>query len=99
MRTTFALLVISAFLVAFTGIPALPVCEESQVSRHELLAEADFAYEAEYPGKEMLWAQATSNMCQTPSAICRVPQYGPIGATCWCIGPSGPIQGVLIPMR
>lgn len=37
-----------------------------------------------------------SSICRTPSIICQLPQPGPIGNPCWCIGSSGPIQGVIV---
>jgi hypothetical protein len=38
-------------------------------------------------------AQGYSSICRTPKMICGLPQPGPVGARCWCIGPSGPIAG------
>jgi hypothetical protein len=38
-------------------------------------------------------AQGYSSICRTPKMICGLPQPGPVGARCWCIGPSGPMAG------
>jgi hypothetical protein len=38
-------------------------------------------------------AQGNSSICRTPKMICGLPQPGPVGSSCWCIGPSGPMAG------
>ncbi len=43
------------------------------------------------------YQQQVSNICRTPQMWCRLYQYGPIGYTCWCNTPYGPIQGRLVP--
>ena len=34
-----------------------------------------------------------SNSCSTPAGSCSMATYWPIIGTCWCVGPSGPVQG------
>lgn len=38
-------------------------------------------------------AQQMSNRCLTPYFWCILPQYGPVGAPCWCASPNGPVGG------
>lgn len=45
--------------------------------------------------KMRLAANGQSNICRTPIMICELPQSGPVGSVCWCIGPAGPVQGVI----
>lgn len=40
-----------------------------------------------------------TNICQTPEMLCMLNQKGPVGATCWCMTPYGPVAGKLIPER
>jgi hypothetical protein len=40
-----------------------------------------------------------TNICQTPNMWCVINQYGPVGASCWCVTPYGPVSGVLVPQR
>lgn len=39
--------------------------------------------------------QSLSNFCVTPTGSCVLPDYGPVGAPCWCNTPSGPVEGTL----
>ncbi len=36
-----------------------------------------------------------SDICKTPITACKLPESGPIGSSCWCVGPSGPVKGVI----
>jgi hypothetical protein len=38
-------------------------------------------------------AQQVSNRCLTPYFWCYLPGFAPIGASCWCASPNGPIAG------
>ncbi|MFZ0727587.1 MAG: hypothetical protein WAM61_17530 [Desulfobacterales bacterium] len=36
-----------------------------------------------------------SDICKTPVMACKLPESGSIGSACWCVGPSGPVKGVI----
>lgn len=36
-----------------------------------------------------------SNRCFTPYFWCYLPGYAPIGSSCWCPSPNGPVGGVV----
>lgn len=40
-------------------------------------------------------AQMVSNRCVTPYFWCLLPQFVPVGTTCWCATPNGPVVGVV----
>ena len=71
--------------------------DPKQIANAALSAEMDRAIEEQPRAQPMLLAQAVSNKCSTPSMICVLSQYGAVGTPCWCIGPYGPIAGVLVP--
>lgn len=56
---------------------------------------ADLYYQHQHDAAKPFLTLYDSNLCRTPSMVCELPQSGPIGSTCWCIGSSGPIKGVL----
>lgn len=53
-----------------------------------------------------IWAGATANaqspvanQCLTPYFWCYMPGYAPVGASCWCASPNGPVGGVVRPTQ
>ena len=46
--------------------------------------------------KDLLVAQAAvSNRCVTPHLTCLLAQSVPVGTTCWCATPNGPVTGTV----
>ncbi|KAA0574403.1 DUF4157 domain-containing protein [Azospirillum sp. B21] len=48
------------------------------------------------------WPQAIGmpqqvNICRTPFGACQLPVNGPVGVSCWCGTPGGPVFGSLMP--
>lgn len=56
-------------------------------------AEAQFP---QFPGQEQSIPQQ-SNRCQTHMGACMIPDFGPVGVSCWCGTPWGPVYGALMP--
>lgn len=90
-------LLASVILLLFCVNPkSILAYDKQQIATAALLVEIDWACEGQQRDEQMLLAQSVSNTCRTPSMICVLSQYGPVGAPCWCIGPYGPIAGVLV---
>jgi hypothetical protein len=101
MHAKCVLLFGGVFLLSYFNIRTSFGYEERKLTGHTALAEIKGACEEQFREELTRVAQQpTSNICQTPSMICVLSQSGAVGTPCWCIGPSGPIKGVLVaPMR
>jgi hypothetical protein len=80
-------------------IPSLYVHDEKQVYDRSVMETRSPDDIQDCRGPMLLTQQEFSNICQADYMSCVLSQYGPVYSPCWCIGPSGPVKGVLVPMR
>jgi hypothetical protein len=89
------ILKLSWLLIALVGL--LSGFSERTLARNPTLLEKDTILGSQFNDEGIKFAQSgQSSICSTPSIICQLPQPAPIGTICWCVGSSGPIQGVVV---
>jgi len=86
--------IISIYLCIYT-LPLLTF-PERKILQDLIKGRTVIPYQDHIKKVEILFSQSEqSNICTTPTIKCILPNYGPIGSVCWCIGPSGPVKGVI----
>ena len=100
MRDHFAVRV-AAVMVLFSSVfvPSSYTLDEKHVYNRGVMEMSLSGDQQDFGEPMLLTQQQLSNICQTAYMSCVLSQYGPVDTPCWCIGPSGPVKGVLVPMR
>ena len=93
MRTTTIIATVILTLAAAASHGTRATIPSSELSEHTLIQQAPAANPLR-EGFEIAQVPV-SNRCFTPYFWCYLPGYAPVGLSCWCASPNGPIGGVV----